>query len=259
MALHSPEIVRTIDSFAPWFYEFDLGPYGKTTSKLPNNVKQIHETRLQMVNTALHVYLTSERLHTLSCLDVACHEGFFSIELAKRGVRQVLGIDVREESLQKARFVAQVLDIQNARFQQLNAEEISPQITGEADITLFLGLLYHLENPMICLRRTAAVTKEVCILETQVIDEIEGSTEWGAQAWTRDYQGIVALIDENAEFADKNPETGASPLAMCPSRKGLVTMLKHAGFGRVEFIQPPSDAYEQLARGKRVVCAAYKS
>jgi tRNA (mo5U34)-methyltransferase len=259
MVLDSHAIARAIDSFAPWFYEFDLGRYGKTTSKLPEDVKRIHTTRLQMVNMALEGHLTPERSGRLSCLDVACHEGFFSIELAKRGVRQVLGIDVREESLQKARFVAQVLDIQNARFQQLNAEEISPEITGEADITLFLGLLYHLENPMMCLRRTAAVTKEVCIVETQVIDEIEGSTEWGAQAWTRDYQGIVALIDENAEFVDKNPETGASPLAMCPSRKGLVTMLKHAGFARVEFVPPPSDAYEQLARGKRVVCAAYKS
>jgi hypothetical protein len=35
-------------------------------------------------------------------------------------------------------------------------------------------------------------------------------------------------------------------------------MLKHAGFRRVEMASPPPGAYEQLARGKRVVCAAYK-
>ena len=35
-------------------------------------------------------------------------------------------------------------------------------------------------------------------------------------------------------------------------------MLKHAGFSRVELIDPPADGYEQHARRKRVVCAAWK-
>jgi hypothetical protein len=112
---------------------------------------------------------------------------------------------------------------------------------------------------MLCLRNASAVTTEMCILETQVIDDIEGETEWGASGWKRKYQGILALIDETPEFNQNNRETGATPLATCPSRQGLVSMLKHAGFTRVEFIAPPAQAYEQLARGKRVVCAAYKS
>ena len=253
------EIASSIAAFEPWFYDFDLGRHGRMTSKLPDEVKQIHATRLEMVNTALAGFLTPERAAHLSCLDIACHEGFFSIELAKHGVRRVLGVDVREESLQKARFIADVLGLENARFEQRNAENITPETMGIADVTLFLGLLYHLENPMLCLRRAAAVTREVCIVETQVIDEFNGETEWGAQAWKYNYQGVLALIDESHEFSSKNPETGASPLAMCPSRKGLMTMLRHAGFASVDFIEPPHDAYEQLARGKRVVCAAYKS
>ena len=139
----------------------------------------------------------------------------------------------------------------------MNAERIDATL-GTFELTFFLGLLYHLENPMLCLRNASAVTSEMCVVETQVIDEIEGETEWGASAWKRPYQGALALIDETPEFDNDNRETGATPLATCPSRKGLVSMLKHAGFPRVEFIQPPADAYEQLARGKRVVCAAYK-
>jgi hypothetical protein len=35
-------------------------------------------------------------------------------------------------------------------------------------------------------------------------------------------------------------------------------MLRHAGFRKVEFIRPAAGAYEQHARGKRVVVAAWK-
>ena len=90
------------------------------------------------------------------------------------------------------------------------------------------------------------------------------STKWkavpngGARDWTRDYQGVLALIDESNEYYAKNAETGASPVATCPSPKALTFMLRQAGFQRTEFIGPPPDAYEQHKRGKRVVCAAYK-
>jgi hypothetical protein len=35
-------------------------------------------------------------------------------------------------------------------------------------------------------------------------------------------------------------------------------MLLHAGFQRVEFLEVPPNGYEQLVRGKRVMCAAWK-
>lgn len=151
------------------------------------------------------------------------------------------------------------LELSNVAFLRMNAEDISADLLGTFDVTLFLGLLYHLENPMLCLRRAASVTTRVCILETQVIEDVEGETEWGAKSWRHPYQGVLALIDETTDFDAANPEMGATALATCPSRKGLITMLKHAGFPRIEFVEPHPGAYEQLARGKRVVCAAYKS
>lgn len=226
---------------------------------LPPDVQPIHATRLAMVNTAIDRHFTPGRLAQISCLDIACHEGFYSVEMAKRGIPHVLGVDVREDSLHKARFVGKALGLQGLEFRLSNAEQIKPETFGSFELTLFLGLLYHLENPMLCLRNAAAVTTEMCVLETQVIDEVEGETEWGASEWKRKYHGVLAIIDETPEFKQHNRETGATPLATCPSRTGLVTMLKHAGFPRVEFIAPPPQAYEQLARGKRVVCAAYKT
>lgn len=248
----------TIDSLAPWFYEFDLGELGRTVSKLDPDVLPIHETRLQMVNAAIDRAFEPGEIPGLDCIDVGCHEGYYTVELAKRGVRSVLGVDVREESLQKARFVADALGLSGVSFRQADAEHMGTQSVGTFDLTLFLGLLYHVENPMLCLRNAAAVTRRACIVETQVIAEIEGETEWGSRRWTHPYRGALALIDETAQFSEGNPEAGATPLAFCPSPAALVTMLRHAGFRSVDLIAPPPGAYEQLARGKRVVCLALK-
>ena len=251
------DLQSRIAELGPWFYDFDLGGGLITPSSIPAEVRAIFRSRLEMVNRAVAAHFGS-RLNAIRCIDIGCHEGFYSIAMARNGVREVLGVDVREENLGRARFVAETLNVPNVRYERGNCEEISPEAQGRFELSLFLGLLYHLENPMLALRRAAAVTTELCVLETQVIDEVEGTAEWGARAWTRPYSGVLALIDESDEYQDGNTETGATPLATCPSPRALVTMLERAGFRRVEFIDPPHGAYEQLARRKRVVCAAWK-
>jgi len=253
-----PEIQRQIDALGPWFYEFDLGAAGRTVSSLPVEVQRIHTTRLEMVNRAVAGRFGA-RMGEIRCIDVGCHEGYYSVAMARKGAREVRGIDLRPENLRKARFVAEAMGLANISYGQGNCEDLSPEAHGRYELCLFLGLLYHLENPMLALRRIAAITTELCVLETQVVDEVEGAAEWGYREWTRPYQGILALIDESGEFFNGNAETGAAPIATCPSPKALEFMLRQAGFRRVEFISPPDDAYEQHARRKRVVCAAYKN
>ena len=51
----------------------------------------------------------------------------------------------------------------------------------DSQLCLFVGLLYHLKNPILALRRAYEVTGEMLVIETQVIDSIQGSTEWGQQ------------------------------------------------------------------------------
>lgn len=252
-----PDAQQQLEALGPWFYEFDLPNIGHTRSVVPPEVTKIFDTRLEMVSRVVDAHFGS-RLPEISCIDVGCHEGFYSLAMSRKGVRQVRSIDFRESNIKKARFVAEAFGIRNIEYRQGDAEHLSPETVGQHELCLFLGLLYHLENPMLCLRNIAAITKEVCIVETQVIDEVEGVTEWGARIWKHPYQGVLALIDETHEYNSNNTETGSTPIVTCPSPKALETMLKHAGFRRVEIIAPPPDAYEQHARGKRVVCAAYK-
>jgi len=250
------EIHRGIEELGPWFYPFDFGGGLKTTALVPDSVTGIFDTRLRMVKRAVVGHF-GERVRGLECIDVGCHEGFYSLEMAKLGMR-VTGVDAREENLSRARFVAGAMDVPGVEYRLSRVETLAAAENRRYDLTLFLGVLYHVEDPMLCLRQIAAVTGEMCVIETQVVDEVEGSTEWGSRDWKRPYQGILALIDETGEFDAGGRETGVTPMATCPSPKALLFMLRQAGFRRVEQVIPPDDAYEQHARGKRVVYAAWK-
>jgi len=253
----TPDQIKTgIEEFGPWFYSFDFGDGLYTTPAIPPQVAGIHDTRMAMVDAAVESYFGT-RSHGLECLDIGCHQGFYSIAMARRGWH-VTGMDAREESLRSARFATEASGIDDIRYHRGRVETLYRNEGRAYDLTLFLGVLYHVEDPMLCLRQVAEVTKEMCVIETQVVDEVEGFAEWGSQQWTRPYHGILALIDESGEFKNGNRETGVTPMATCPSPKALLFMCRQAGFTRAEILTPPPGAYEQHARGKRVVCAAWK-
>lgn len=253
----SPEEIRQgIGDLAPWFYPFDFGDGLKTVSAVPPEVTAIFDTRLRMLEEAVQGHF-GERVRDLECLDIGCHEGFYSLAMARLGMT-VTGVDARPENLGRARFVASGLGVKNIDYRLGHVETLAAEAGRAWPLTLFLGVLYHVEDPMRCLRQVSAVTSEMCVIETQVVEEVEGSAEWGSREWTRPYQGILALIDESGEFNAGNRETGVTPMATCPSPRALLFMLRQAGFRRAEILKPHEGAYEQHARGKRVVCAAWK-
>jgi ubiquinone/menaquinone biosynthesis C-methylase UbiE len=256
-AVTAAEIRQGIEELGPWFYRFDFGSGLETTPAIPRAVEDIFDTRLRMVMDMVDAHF-GPRLREVECLDIGCHEGFYSLAMARRGLRKVVGVDAREENLRRARFVASAMGVAGIDYRQGQVETLAADFKRTFELTLFLGLLYHVEDPMRCLRQVAAVTGELCLIETQVVEDVEGFAEWGSREWTRPYQGILALIDETGEFDAGNRETGVSPVATCPSPKALLFMLKHAGFGKAEILPPFPGAYEQHARGKRVVCAAWK-
>lgn len=251
------QLQEQIEALGPWFYPFTLAEGVVTPSKVPENVQGIFETRRQMLETAVCQHFGS-RVTQIRAVDVGCHEGYYSFALRRMGIPEVQGLDFREDNLRKARFVAEQLHLDGLRFNQADAEELNADDYGVYPLTLCYGLLYHVENPMRVLRRLYALTGELLVLETQVVDEVEGVTEWGSQEWTREFHGVLAVIDETGEYSEGNAETGATPVVTCPSLRALRFLLQAAGFKSVELVSPPADAYEQLARGKRVVVTARK-
>ena len=251
------ELERRVRELGPWFYEFGLGGGLHTECKIEPEVARIHETRRRMIETFLRERY-GEHLAGLRALDLGCHEGYFSMLLAELGASEVVGVDVRPESLEKAAFVARAMGHGGLTFVTADCEELDRHVRGPFDLCLCVGLLYHLENPIRCLRQAAALTRDAIVVETQVVDEVEGSTEWGRKESRMPYRGVFALVDETPAFRRGSVEAGGTPLALCPSPNALHAVLRSIGFTRTTTLVPPPDGYEQLVRGKRVVVAGWR-
>lgn len=146
-----------------WFHRIDLGNgivtpgHDKSAQKLPR--------------LGLPVCLRGKTV-----LDVGAWDGFFSFEAERRGAERVVAIDPNawgaplgpdnpwsgQEGFKLARRVlgSKVEDVDIA------LDELTPERIGRFDVVLFMGVFYHLPDPLPVLERVASVTAERLILET---------------------------------------------------------------------------------------------
>lgn len=239
-----------------WFYRFHLPDGRVSPCYVGDDVIGIHDTRLAMVDWVLEPLFGAD-WSAASCLDMACHEGFFCSHLAAKGCRDVLGIDVRPEHVRDAELIKEAFGFNNLRLECRDVLDLEPAELGKFDIVLVLGLLYHLENPIGALRRAFSHTRSVCIVETQVAPNLSGVIDWGSYRYHKAMVGSFALVDESSELAGGNAEASVLNVSLVPSIEALVFVMKALGFSRVEVIEPPEEAYEQLRFKKRVVVAGY--
>ena len=237
-----------------WFYEFELPDGTRTKSALPPGVEQIHATRLALLEQALERAFGKGGAG-LTALDLACHQGWFALHLARRGFGPVLAVDARAEHLADAQLMADVLGVKALRLLQLDIEEARAEQVGTHDLTLMLGLLYHLENPVRALRLARAVTRRMLVIESQVVPHMSGVIDWGSWRFQRHMVGNFGIVDETEET--HAPEASVRGICLAPSIETLEWLLKRVGFARVERLMPPPDGHEQLVAQKRAMFAAY--
>jgi tRNA (mo5U34)-methyltransferase len=102
-------------------------------------------------------------------IDVGAWDGAFSFECERRGAevlatdhyiwqqRGSAGFDLAHEALH-SRVKSKVIKV----------EDLSPSTVGTFDIVLFLGVLYHSQDPMLYLRNVASICREQVIVETHI-------------------------------------------------------------------------------------------
>ena len=238
-----------------WFYEFEL-PGGQTTrSYLPESARSIHGCREKMLFDYLAPRI--DDWQKLSCLDLACHEGYFALKLALKGCRNVVGVDVRREHIDSAELIRRIYGLKNLKYVEGDVQQLQTSSLGVFDVVLLFGILYHVHDLVRTLQNARAVTGGVCLIETQIAPELSGHTEWGAKEWTKTIHGCLALVDEGDDIAARNMEAGVSTISMVPSLNGLLYLLGRVGFEKFEILEPGPDAHDQHRRGQRVMVAAF--
>src|SRR5262249_31490205 len=99
---------------------------------------------------------------------------------------------------------------------EVQVDEISPERIGKFDVVLFLGVLYHLPNPVQALQRVASVTNEMLILETHV--------------------DLLDVPRPAIAFYPGDELNGDSSNWCGPNGPALVSMLQAVGFRRTSIV-----------------------
>lgn len=234
-----------------WFYPYALPDGRKLPSSHAGRVDAIHASRARMLDAWLAREFAGDR-SKLQALDVACHQGYFSIQLARAGFGRVDAVDVRQKHIDDVDLLRRIYALDNLHTQRRDVFEM--QGPADHDLVLMFGLLYHLENPVGALRKARALTRRACVIETQVVPHLSGMVDWGSYEYVRPLKGCFGIIDEIDET--HAPEASITGICLAPSTEGLLWLLHAVGFSHAEILPVPDDGYEQLRHGKRVMVAA---
>jgi hypothetical protein len=235
-----------------WFYQFQLPNGSLTTVDVGPDVLLLHQNRLDMMLSVL-ANRFGNRLSRCTGLDIASHEGFFSLALA-RVMKSVRGIDVNAQSVEAAQVMAGIQGAINVEFAVCDIRNVDITEFPPADFVLLYGLLYHAEDPIRMLRIASALATDTLLIETQVTGlELEGDVEWGTYRASKKILGTFYLVDDQV-----GREGGNTLLAMIPSLSAIQSVLLRLGFRSVDVVAPPPDGAEQLVRRKRAVIAAHR-
>lgn len=145
-----------------WFHHFDKETFGFET-KGKKGVSNREEAKLWGFG--------KELFKDKTVLDVGASDGYFSFLAEKLGAKRVLAIDYPSwrgtgpAAKQGFDLAHQILN-SKVESRVLDVLDVSPTSVGFFDVVLFLGVLYHLPNPIQGLIAVANVTKELLIVET---------------------------------------------------------------------------------------------
>lgn len=236
-----------------WFYPLTLPDGRKLPSTHGGRVDAIHHTRAHMLDAFLAERFPADR-GALRAIDLACHQGWFSLQLARAGFGRVDAVDARAEHVEDAALLARIYGLDAIRARQRDVFALAPDSDGVHDLVLVFGLLYHLENPVGALRVARSLARRACVIETQVVPHLSGMVDWGSYEYVRPLKGCFGIIDEVDET--HAPEASVTGVCLAPSTEGLLWLLRAVGFRDACVLPVPADGYEQLRHGKRVMVAA---
>jgi tRNA (mo5U34)-methyltransferase len=195
----------------PWFHQIDFGDGVMT----PGHI------RISKIRRMSRMLFNGLDLQGRTLLDVGCWDGAYSIEATRRGAL-VTATDhfVWHEVPQRR----QAFDLAIGRLAprirvlDLPVEGLTAAGVGRFDIVLFLGVLYHLREPLAALERMAQLAGDTFILETRM---------------TMRHTRKPVMQFHPGQTLENDPTNWWTP-----NRRCVEAMLRDVGFREIRFTQP---------------------
>jgi len=146
--------------------------------------------------------------------------------IARRaGVERVLGVEVRAENIARARFVQELLHIDNANFLEADLEKAHLTTFVNFDAVFCSGLLYHLPEPWKLIAQLPHVAPQLFVW-THYAEENPGNLT------LNDLKGC-----EYVEGGKDEPLSGVSPKSFWLTLDSLRKVLTNAGFDSIRVLR----------------------
>ena len=253
------EVRRRVDLVPFWFHSIDVGHGIITPGKKSADVQRAELESLRIPD------VTGKTV-----LDIGAFDGFYSFEAERRGAASVTALDhyvwsmdleAHDRHWQESRARGEVprayqempywkpselpgkrgfdtaheLRRSGVRTVVADFMEMDLEALGTFDVVLFLGVLYHMQNPLESLKRVAAVTREVAVIETQAM-------------------AVPGLEDRAVcQFFESNELNYDVSNWWAPNRLALEGMCRAAGFKRVDTIaRHKARPIDHLRRARRI-------
>lgn len=150
-SMNLDEARALVASVPHWHHAFEIFP-GLITPGTYQPGFLLEKTRLPADLTGMRV------------LDIGTCDGFFALQLARRGA-DVVAIDYRSKRAHGYHVMEQLNPVK-IEYYQMNIYELAEKQIGEFDIVLFLGVLYHLPDMIHALQMICACCRGTLFVET---------------------------------------------------------------------------------------------
>ena len=234
------EIIRTINSFPSWLYQFNLkGNLTPVADKISNI--RFHQRKDYFFDPL--VKLLGGSLKGKRVLDLGCNAGFYSLLAIESGCDFVMGIDGRQMHIDQANFVFKANEIKENRYKFVvgNIFDLNLEEFGTFDIVFCLGIFHHFCKHMQFLEKTAQVNSDIFLLETRV-SRIPG-----------------AYMVMQSESTDLRLNALDYSLTMVPTKQAVFSLVQQFGY-KVVMVRPQArhKAVEpdyRLGRRRAFICS----
>lgn len=196
-----------------WFHSIDLG----------NGVVTPGSKSLAFLRAEADAIFGPLDLRGKSVLDIGAWNGSFSFEAKRRQAGRVLATDhycwspvvKGRDTFHLAKTILK-LEIDEL---DIDVPELTPDRVGQFDVVLFLGVFYHLIDPIRALQNLAALTKEVAVVESHLdMTNVERP---------------AMVFYPGAELANDPTNWWG------PNRRCMESLLKLVGFGEIKYQPHP--------------------
>ena len=241
------EVLERILKHRKWRHHHGIPELKERDDLYSAYVRRVEEM-LTLVRRALERHDLVAELPNRSIVDLAAAEGFVSTRLIDWGATHVDAIELSAVNLDRFALLWSYLGYNqkiNTRLFRLDFEQAGwvSELPQSYDIVFALGIIYHLENPLLFARNLFAATNDVCIIESDTPTFPEPNRFRG--------NGVVYL---NKDQVTIGPGDIRKLIEFRPDREELIDIMLTAGFSAVEVLEPlPEDKATFFATGEKSI------